>query len=110
MGKTVPGVRVTESNDDLIVKIDKELLINIFESHPEMVYEDSSGDRVQHVKIRDKQVFFNNLKYAMTEVKDFETGATRTASFMIEMMYCLWEEDLSEFIEDISDDRWELKD
>lgn len=96
MGKTVPAIRVTEDNNDLIIKIDKEMLVTAFESHPEIHW---FTDVVVPVKIKDKNLFYQKLKYILIfGEKIEETDIKWIESLFDELFLHLWHEGDADFI------------
>ncbi|WP_102274078.1 hypothetical protein [Cytobacillus massiliigabonensis] len=105
MGKTVPGIRITENKDDLIIKIDKELLVKEFENHPKIIFEHYSENKIQQVKIKEINSFIEKLKYLMISDKS-DTEISWIGTLMDEAIMYLWNEGYADFIEECNEAGW----
>jgi hypothetical protein len=100
MIKTLPAIRVQEDEDDIVIRIDKEVLVYAFENHPEIHY---FTDHPVPTKIKDRGQFFEKLKLTMIDQKNPHTGSTWTGSFIDEMFLHLWQEGDAQFIYDFEE-------
>lgn len=91
MGKTVPGIRATEDSSDLIIKIDKEMLVKAFESHPEIHWD--TDELLIPVEINNSHRFFEQLKSGLIHDE-------RVAVLFDELFLYLWNEGRVDFIEE----------
>jgi len=110
VAKTVPAIRVTENNDDIIIKIDKEMLREEFENHPEIIFEHASEELIQQVKINDNNAFFQKYKEAMIYgVKVYGDSTTLLESFIEDTMLLIWQCGEADFIEECKNSRWKSR-
>lgn len=100
MGKTVPGIRVQENMDDILIKIDKRMLVEAFEKHPEIYWEVfEETEELRPVEIENKNEFFEKVKYTIVGEKNDEF--TWFGAFLYELILHIWREGDPTFVKDI---------